>query len=347
MNLSLFVPDLFWPDTTQPEIYQNLSIATIEKLLAKSIMAAAAPEEMEIWLCKQFNVGRQFNSWPIAPIMLHKDAPALAKNNKEFWMRADPVHLRIEQNHLMLADSQIFDISKDEAEQLVRDLNRGMSGRDYTLLALHADRWYIRLMQAPEMQTHTLGQVTCKNINHFLPAGSDSMAWRKLFNEFQMQLHEHPINQARESRGELSINSIWFWGGGYMPESMQSAYSHVWSNHELSHALAIACHTGHANLPLNAADWLQSQKLGNHLVILDSLHMKAKYRDAYGWRETLKEIEKNWFLPIYDALKHGAISQLHLITSNDNSLQSFIVTRADLWKFWLAQKPMRIYGKKH
>ncbi len=346
MNLSLFVPDLFWPDTACPEIYQDMSLAAIKKLLAKSTVTAAAPEELEILLCRQFNVARQVGNWPVAPIMLRKDSPALANNNKEFWMRADPVHLRIEQNHLMLADSQIFTISEDEAEQLVRDINRSLVNDDVVLLALHANRWYIRLQRAPEIQTHTLGQVTCKNINHFLPTGSDSGIWRKLLNEIQMLLHEHPVNQARGSRGELSINSIWFWGGGYMTEPVQSAYSHVWSNHDLPHALAAASQTVHANLPVNAGEWLRSQASGNHLVVLDSLRTKAKYRDAYGWREALKEMETNWFVPVYEALKRGTIGQLHLTTSNDHSSRSFAATRADLWKFWLTQKPLHMYGRK-
>lgn len=344
MHLTLFVPDLFWPDTMRPEIYQNLSLDAIEKLLCKGATAIDSPEDLEIWLCKRFNVEQRIN-WPIAPIMLQKDAPELTKNNKEFWMRADPVHLRIEQNHLMLADSRIFAISKEEADRLVQDLNCILHDYHLTLLALHADRWYIQLPKMPAMQTYTLGQVTCKNINQFLPTGADSAMWRKLLNEIQMRLHEHPINQARESSGELSINSIWFWGGGYSPGLLRSTYTNVWSNNELSLALAMAAQTPHADLPSNLTAWLESQQSGNHLMVLDALSTPAKYRNAYGWRETIKEMEKKWFMPLYEGLKRGLIDQLQLITSNENALQKFTLTRTDLWKFWLVRKPMHTYGR--
>lgn len=346
MNLTLFIPDLFWPDTAQPEIYQGLPVAAIEKLLSKSAVRVTAPEEMDGWLCNRFNVARQSGSWPVAPLMLHSDAPVLAENDKEFWMRADPVHLRIEQNHLMLADSRMFNVTDEEAGQLVQDLNRGLANHGIVLQALRADRWYVRLPQAPAMQTYTLDQVTCRNINYFLPDGSDSMFWRKLLNEVQMQLHEHPVNQARESGGELSINSLWFWGGGYMPESVHTDDTHVWSNGGLAQALAGACRVTYGNLPLDVAVWLRAQETGEHLVVLDGLHAKAKYRDAYGWREMLREVEQNWFVPICEALADGAIGRLQVMTSNAHVNLNFTATRADLWKFWLMRKSMFVYAKK-
>lgn len=345
MNLTLFIPDLFWPDTAQPEIYQDLPVAAIEKLLSKSTVNVTALEEMAGRLCNQFSVARQSGNWPVAPLMLHSDAPALAKNNKEFWVRADPVHLRIEQNHLMLADSRIFNVASEEAAQLVQDLNRGLANHGIALQALRADRWYVCLPQAPDIQTHTLDQVTCRNINYFLPDGGDSMFWRKLLNEVQMQLHAHPVNQARESRGELSINSLWFWGGGYMPELMHTAYTHVWSNGGLAQALAAACRAVHGSLPLDAADWLRAQKTGEHLIVLEGLHTKAQYRDAYGWREMLREIEQSWFVPVHAALAGGTIGRLQVMTSNAQVTLDFTATRADLWKFWLMRKNMLAYAK--
>ena len=97
MNINLLIPNLFWSDTSQPEIYDGLLMHSLETLLSKSLSRTNSSLEMEIWLCKQFNLEQQHGNWPIAPVMLHLDAPVLAKTSKDFWMRADPVHLRIEQ----------------------------------------------------------------------------------------------------------------------------------------------------------------------------------------------------------------------------------------------------------
>ena len=107
------------------------------------------PQEIEAWLCKEFNVAKQQNDWPIAPLMLFTDAPDLAKTSKDFWMRADPVHLRIEQNHIMLADSKAFKISIEEAEQIVQDLNHNLGNQSFSFFPLHPDRWYCLLYTSP------------------------------------------------------------------------------------------------------------------------------------------------------------------------------------------------------
>lgn len=347
MNLTLLIPNLLWPDISQPEIYNDLSLPSLEVLLSKSTAAISPPQEIETWLCKEFNVAKQQNDWPIAPLMLHADAPDLAKTSKDFWMRADPVHLRIEQNHIMLADSQAFQISIEEAEQIVQDLNHNLGNHDFSFFPLHPDRWYIRTPKAPEMFTHTLSHVTCKNINNFLPTGAESIVWHQLFNEIQMLLHEHPINQARESRGELPINSVWFWGGGNMPQLTQSPYTRVWSEDDLPRALALASNTNHAKLTADAQEWLQTQISGNHLVILDALYGKAKYRNAYGWRETLGDMEQNWFLPLYTALKNRKINQLTIAALNETSSQRFEITRSDLWKLWRITKPLPAHIETH
>lgn len=347
MNLSLLIPDLFWPDISQSEIYNNLSMLSLEILLSKSISTRNQSQDMESWLCNAFNVAKQQNNWPIAPIMLHADGSGLMRAGKDFWMRADPVHLRIEQNHIMLADSQAFPISREEAELIVQDLNLNLSDYNLSFLSLRSDRWYIQMPRAPEIQTHTLSQVTCMNINHFLPTGNESVIWHKIFNEIQMLLHGHPVNQARESRGELAINSVWFWGGGNMPQFIQSPYTHVWSNDDLSRSLTLANNTNHSKLPLNANEWLQTELSGNHLVVLDALPGKAKYRNAYGWRETLKDMEHSWFSPLHAALKKGEINQLTLTILNETSSQDFVITRSSLWKFWLVTKSLSSYAVKH
>ena len=40
---------------------------------------------------------------------------------------------------------------------------------------------------------------------------------RRLQSEVQMLLYTHPINAARESRGELAVNSFWLSGTGCTP----------------------------------------------------------------------------------------------------------------------------------
>lgn len=341
-NLHLLIPSLFWHINSQPEVYGDLPIPSLESLLAKGSHNIAPAQGAEAWLCSTFGITKQQN-WPLAPIMLEAEAAKNIKAQESYWLRADPVHLRIEQNHILLADSQVFHISIKESEQLADILNQNFAKNGLSFLPLSPDRWYINVKKAPNIYTYTLNQIAGKNINNFLPSGEDNMFWHNIFNEIQMLLHEHPINQARQDRNELEINSVWFWGGGVMPKSISSLYTKVWSNDSLPRALAKASGTEHAQLPANAEIWQQSNSPGNHLVVLDSLWRKTQYNDAYGWRENIKTLEQNWFAPLRNLLKKGEINQLKLTALSEDSAISFTVTRKSLRKFWRMTKPLLTY----
>lgn len=356
MKLHLLVPSLFWPGDALPEIYRDLPLPALETLLARSSRTANASQGIEAWLCRTFGVTKQ-QDWPVAPLTLQADSAGQVQAENHYWLRADPVHLRLEQNQIVLADSQIFRIMAEEAKQLADLLNRhfaadgcdhpshhGTTARqELVFLPLTPDRWYLRVTATPALQTHALSAVAGQDIHALLPSGTDSVRWQGLFNEVQMLLHEHPLNQAREARGELAINGIWLWGGGIMPQLSDYPYTQVWSNAVLPRSLALACAAEHAALPSTATAWRQSATAGNHLAVLDVLHTKTQYDDAYGWRESLKKLEQDWFAPVLAALKQGKLEQLTITVVSEHGDKSFTVTRDDLWKFWRTAKPLATY----
>lgn len=344
INIHLLIPALFCNRATQPAMHHGLSLPALESLLAKSSQTQQMSQGMEAWLCHNFGVTKQRN-WPIAPILLQAENTGQVSAGKDYWLRADPVHLRIEQNHILLADSQMFKISVKESNHLADRINQHFEKDKLVFLPLSPDRWYVRIKKAPDLQLHTLSQIAGTNINNFLPSGEDSAIWHNRFNEIQMLLHEDPINQARQDRGELAINSLWFWGGGKMPQSTASPYTHaqIWSNDMLSRALALLSSAQHASLPANAEIWRETAKHENHLVVLDALWKRTQYNNVHGWREDLKAFEQNWFKPLYTALKRGQINRLTLTAIGENTARDFTVTRNNLWKFWNLVKPFSSY----
>ena len=52
----------------------------------------------------------------------------------------------------------------------------------------------------------------------YMPSGDEAGSYRNLRSEIEMALHDHEVNRNREEQGELAINSLWLWGGGYAPE---------------------------------------------------------------------------------------------------------------------------------
>ena len=355
MNLQLFIPSLFWPDSTLHEIYQDLSLPAIEALLAKSVQVKDESQGVEAWLCKAFSVEKQ-QDLPVAPITLLADKVGKTETGDGYWLRADPVHLRVERDQVLLADSRTFHISLEEACKFVGVINKhfaednlsplcGINNKRklISILPLCADRWYLYMQRTPHIYTQLLSEVAVKNINDYFPHGAEEVFWRGILNEIQMILHEHPLNQAREERGELVLNGIWLWGGGALPKLVTSPYVHVWSNSIFPRALAMACGTNHSELPINLDTWQQLSKSGRHLLFLDSLHGKAQYGDAYGWRESLKEIENQWFEPLLSMLKRHVINQITITTINKGIAKDFFITRKNLYKFWRMRKQFSTY----
>lgn len=354
MNLHLFVPNLFWSEAAFPEIYQGLSLPAIETLLAKSIESQNESQGIEAWLCSAFNVDKQ-QDWPVASITLLADKTENIQVGDSYWLRADPVHLRVERDQVILADSHVFHVSIDEARQFANVINKhfaennihllsnGLGAQGIVVLPLTSDRWYLCLAKTPIICTHVLSDVAIKNINNFLPSGAENIFWRGIFNEIQMLLHEHPLNKVREERGELVVNSIWFWGGGSIPNLVRSPYTHVWSNDILPNALALACDIDCSVLPVNVATWKKSIESGNHLVFLNTLHGKFRYGDVYGWRDSLKEMEENWFSPLLQEFRNGNINQIVITTIDKGRAKNFTITRSCLWKFWRVRKSLSNY----
>lgn len=355
MNLHLFIPNLFWPDSTFHEIYQGLSLPAIETLFAKSLQTKDESQGVEAWLCKAFNVEKQ-QDLPVAPLTLLVDKAGDMETGNGYWLRADPVHLRVEHDQVLLADSRTFRISLEEAYQFVGVINKHFAEDNFpplcgiddkrkliSFLPLCADRWYLYMQRTPLIYTQLLSEVVVKNINDFFPYGTEEIFWRGILNEIQMLLHEHPLNQVREERGDLALNGIWFWGGGVIPKLVTSPYVHVWSNDIFPRALAMACGTKHSELPSKLDAWQQLNKSGRHLVFLDSLHGKPQYGDAYGWRESLKELEKEWFDPLLNMLKKSLINQITITTINKGVTRNFFITKNNVYKFWRMEKPFSTY----
>ena len=341
-NIHLIIPSLFWKKFSQHEINTELSLPTLETLLAKSTQTQQPSQGIEAWFCQTFGITKQQN-WPIAPILLQAEDTYQVSVGKDYWLRADPVHLRIEQNHILLADSQMFQISIKESNQLADIVNQHFAKENFVLLPVRADRWYVRLGITPNIRLRVLSQTVGTNINNCLPSGEDSVIWHKRFNEIQMLLHEHPINQARQNRNELAINSLWFWGGGIMPQSVTSTYTQIWSNDMFPRALALASGTQYFNLPANANIWRKTVNHGNHLIVFNTLWEKTQYNNMYGWHEALIALEQKWLVPLHAALKENQISQLTLTAIEKNSVKNFTVTQRNLWKFWNRIKPFSSY----
>ena len=342
MHCHLLIPGLFPPFRSETRnALRDLSLPALATLLARGSQKTLPDDSMDAWLCRSFGVEKQ-HDWPVAAITLLADG---GNPGGDFWLLAEPVHLQLQRDRLVLADAGNLDITQEEANSLTTALNEHFTDEGLSFFPTRAGHWHLRLAHPPaHLKTHSLETAVGRNIRNILPSGPDGKRWHSILNETQMLLHRHPVNEAREERGLLPVNSIWPWGGGVLPSNLTPHFVHIWADSALTRGLAAATDTPCANVPETAVKWLHAtQGRSHHLVVLDALRTPALYGDVHLWRETLLHLEKDWFWPLRQALSRDKISRLTLYAFDSGQARSFSVSRTDLWKIWLRKKPLEAY----
>ena len=343
MRCTLLISDLLPPAASGSEPYQDMRLPLLETLLARGTVVPQAALERDAWLCRAFGVAKQ-HDWPVAPLTLAADG---IDPQHHYWLRADPVELRMERNRLVLARA-VSDLDTIETRELIAALNRHFARDGVTLLAPFPRRWYLRADRAPGIATTPLVRAVSRDIEAHLPQGEAALDWHRVINEAQMVLHEHAVNMAREACGAAIVNSIWLWGGGTAPAIGRPLYHAAWGDDALTRSLAAAAGIARRELPGNGAAWLTAATAAgdNHLLVLDHLSDALRTGGIAAWREQLVMLERDWMAPLASALRARKISAITLVAANSDNLLEATLTPALLWRLWRRAHPLTCYADR-
>jgi len=337
MHCHLLVPGFDWPQDEPIGSACARAPEALETLIARGrrTRTATTPGPQR-WLFERFGVPRQ-RDWPAAPFSLLAEG---ASPGSDAWMCADPVHLRIERNRLLLADCTRFRIEREEADALAACINTHF-GDILVVHPVQAQRWYARLPACPEVESAPLSSVRGGAIEARRAHGPEATRWQALANEVQMLLHDHPVNLAREQRDELPVNGVWLWGAGQLAKPSEHPFQCVAASDPLARGLAQASGARAQAPAANAQAWLAAaHDAGVVLVVLDALTAPSDYGQPEAWCEALSDLDRNWFAPLLAAIEHGDIGMLSLhLLGRDQALHAE-VTRSDLRRFWRRRKPI-------
>ncbi|OGU21258.1 MAG: hypothetical protein A2580_10770 [Hydrogenophilales bacterium RIFOXYD1_FULL_62_11] len=316
------IPHLFPPPRLLETAAQDLQLPALQTLLARGTRLRCPDEGAEAALCEALGIARQ-QDWPLAPITLAADGGA----GGGYWLRADPVHLRVMRDRIVLADSSLFDLLQQEADALVASIRQHF-GDALRPLPLHPTRWYLHFPHAPHLRTTPVSVASGRDIHPLLPQGDAAGPLRVRLNELQMLLFDHPVNLAREARGELPVNSVWLWGGGSAPVAPPAGRP-VYARDATARALGAFCGSS-VYPPPPQLEPAMLKTAG--VVLLDDLTLAGQCGDAYGWREAMRELERSWFVPLLAALRTVDAAGLSLLDPvNGRGLQ---LQAMDAWKIW-------------
>ncbi len=237
--------------------------------------------------------------WPMAAITRQFDIGDAAVHA---WLRADPVFVRPDVGGARLMAWGNLGLSADDAEAFLKPLKPLFGDSGFPISASRPEQWTLMLPREAKLPvfTHPLDGLGEDLLGH-LPEGPEGRRWRSLLNEAQILLHNHPRNSERIAAGLPPVNSLWFWGGGVLPDAVVSAFGTVVSDDPELRALA---------------QLVPANDRGNVLRDL------RRERD---WRAVAAEVAAALAMP-------GASRGLTILDFADG--QRWSITGKQRWRFW-------------
>lgn len=157
-----------------------------------------------------------------------------------YWLRSDPVTMWADMAQVFMTSHGFADLDTHERNG-IEDCIRGvLLDEGISVHGEHPERWCIALDEPLEFEFTPLDQALGMDVSEALPGHPEARFWRRILNEIQVALHNCPVNIRRRQERRQEINSVWFWGGGFLPEvAMHNPFDSVYSNNPVSRGLAI------------------------------------------------------------------------------------------------------------
>jgi len=310
MPLDLLVPDLLPCDAGSPRV------RSLERWLARADVARDAARGRHGWLANAFGMERL----PVAAL----ERLGEGAGREGTWMRADPVHLRVEGDALRLYDASMLALSPEEAASLAASLQQHFSADGVTFSTPAPDRWNVRLERGDAPTTTSLEDAVGRNVYGLLPAEKQ---WKNALTEAQMILSGHEVNARREAEGKPAANSVWFWGGGPLPAAHTRPYAAVYSDDALARGLATWSGAQVRALPRGLDD-VDLHRADDALLVALPPGAAA--------------FEDRWFVPLGHAVER--FDRVRLILPSAAATVVATLTGTARWRWFRFSRPLSAYA---
>jgi len=330
-RLQMIAPGLLGPVTDADAVAAlHASIPALERFLARADARDEVSPDFAAAVFAAFSLGGR--DLPVAAVSRLGEHDGGTAHVGEFhWLRADPVHLRVDTHNARLFGSHMLELQADEARGLVERLRAHFEEDGLRFEAPVPERWYVATRENFDLHADSPQRVAGRNIDLFLPTGTDAGRWRQWMNEAQMLLHDAPENLRRADEGRLPVNSFWPWGGGRLPvEPFETVPDVVWSDEPMVHGLARLAEIPAHPLPASVADWLPAE--GDNLVVHSGLADPLVHGDIEGWLEAVDRFAGKWVGPLHERVGAGELDEFVLAVDGSRRFRLRPVHRRRWWR---------------
>lgn len=303
-----------------------LRLPAAEWLAAHGNRTPESPTSWRQWLLDDAGLGENLlERFPAGPCA---HAAWTGGPARGMWACAAPVHLLTAIDHLQLAAPVPLPLEAEESAALLASLDAHLAGTGFGLHSFPGRGWLCEcpadLVCAAVEPAAAIG----RSLRELLPGGRDAARVRRLVNELQMVLHEHPANQRRALRGAPAMNSIWLWGFGAAVEPRAQVRGALLTDDAWLAGLW-RLHGGEVGSPGELGDYLRRSST----VVRVALAPRNGDDDLRDW---LAVLDRSLLAPARAALVDGVVQCLSLHTGRT----AFEVPRHARWRLWRRSRPL-------
>ena len=148
------------------------------------------------------------------PWAAHAAARDGVDTGERAWGLLTPAHWQLAADHVNLLDPMALALDESESRALFEAVRELFESEGFVLAYGAPLRWYVAHESLADLPCASLDRVIGRDVDLWLTDDPRARLVRRLQNEVQMLLHTHPINEQREARGALPVNSFWLSGCG-------------------------------------------------------------------------------------------------------------------------------------
>jgi hypothetical protein len=162
--------------------------------------------------------------WAAVEAQQHADLAAL-ETRSGAWAFVTLCHWQASTFEVSMRQIPMQGLTGDESDSVLSAIAPFFEQDGLALHRLEPGRWLAQGEVFTNLRTASPDRVQGRNLEPWMPGTAEAGSLIRLVSEMQMLLYTHPVNDARETRGVLPANALWFSGAGVLPEAYSAPTS--------------------------------------------------------------------------------------------------------------------------
>ena len=314
MHFTLLVAGALLPGELAVALTASLNTPNLKARLARAALTRRSVSSQGSGAHLDWLANKLFGQPAPAPTAPYAYAQLAGTPPPAFVWHADPVHIEVARDHLLVQALGTDAPTAQESGSLIATTNELASGSSCELVAV-GRRWFLLSDHDWQIDARPLAAVNEAAVE--MPTGRDAQVWNRLHNEIQMAWHAHAVNEEREASGVRTINAIWLHGGGRWKPLPPIEFAQVQS--DAPEWLGAAQAAGALGLR-------PSTRVGDTALVVNEDALVSKQRQDWGgWMQAMTIVDRT--------LSEHPADSIDFILSG-NALRTFEVRPSDRYKPW-------------